>query len=194
MARRRKKKRQFFDDDSKGNKGEQGKSSGSSPVFSPRVADQIEAWADEAAQASDLQLWDVEVDLQGRWIIRVYVDLPGMPEPKEGVGVDDLAAVSRYIEAYLDASDAIPERYVLEVSSPGVERKLKTPEHLRQAVGENIQLVVRQQIGGKNKVIGELLAFDDGTLTVRLEDNEGEPVDIDWANVKKARLKYDFDF
>lgn len=186
MARRRKKKRQFFDEDKETSK--------KAVKFSPQVQEQIEAWADEAAQANDLVLFDVELLVKGRWIIRVYVDHAGTTTPGEGVNVDECAGVSRYLEAYLDASEAIPEKYVLEVSSPGIERELKKPRHLQQSVGEKIQLIVRDQIAGKNKLIGELLDYEDGTLTVQLEDAEGEPVDIDWANVKEARLKYDFDF
>lgn len=188
MARRRKKKRQFFDEDGTEKPAEE------KGMFSSDLREQIEAWADEAAQASDLELFDVElVTSSGRWIIRVYVDHPGKVDQGEGIQVGECVEVSRYIEAYLDASEAIPEKYVLEVSSPGIERELKKPRHLQQSVGEKIQLVVRKQVAKKNKVIGELLAYEDGTLTVQLEDEE-EPVDIDWANVKEARLKYDFDF
>jgi ribosome maturation factor RimP len=188
LARRRKKKRQFFDEDGTEKPAE------SKGMFSSDLREQIEAWADEAAQDSDLDLFDVELVVSdGRWIIRVYVDHPGGAQKGEGLQVGECVAVSRYLEAYLDASEAIPERYVLEVSSPGIERELKKPKHLRQSVGEKIQLIVREQVASKNKVIGELLAYEDDTLTVRLED-EDEPVDIDWANVKEARLKYDFDF
>lgn len=184
MARRRKKKRQFFDDDS----------STKAPNYSPELAERIEAWGEEAAQAHGLVLFDVDIVVEGRWIIRVYVDHTGPSQPGEGVNVDECAAVSRYLEAYLDAADEVPEKYVLEVSSPGIERELKKDRHLRQAVGDRIQLIVREQVDGKNKVIGELVAYEDGILTVRLEDNPDEPVDIDWAHVKEARLKYDFDF
>jgi ribosome maturation factor RimP len=197
LARRRKNKRQFFDEDDSSESSEKQGSSEKTSVFSSDLREQIETWAEEAAQASDLDLYDVELVSHGRWIIRVYVDNP-IPvrqqiEKGEGITAGECAEVSRYLEAYLDASEAIPEKYVLEVSSPGIERELKKPRHLHQSVGEKVQLVVRKQVASRNKVIGELLAFEDGTLTVRLED-EGEQVDIDWANVKEARLKYDFDF
>jgi ribosome maturation factor RimP len=202
LARRRKKKRQFFDEDDSSGSTEQGssgkqESSDEQGMFSSDLRAQIEAWADEAAQASGLELYDVELVNKGRWIIRVYVDntvpVKQQVEDGEGITAGECAETSRYLEAYLDASEAVPEKYVLEVSSPGIERELKTTEHLRKAVGENIQLVVRKQVASKNKVIGELLAYEDGTLTVRLED-DSESVDIDWANVKEGRLKYDFDF
>lgn len=186
MARRRKKKRQFFEDDEK--------SSNKAPSYSPQLLDKIEGWAAEAAEAHDVELFDLEVVVKGRWIIRAYVDQPGGTEPGEGVGVDQCAEVSRYLEAYLDAANDVPENYVLEVSTPGVERRLRKPKHLRQAVGEKVQLIVRQQVASKNKVIGELVDYEDDTLRVCLDDDPDQLVDIDWANVKEARLKHDFDF
>lgn len=187
--RRRKRKSQFLEEESSADD-----SSTRSFRLTDELLEQVKAWADEAARAHGLVLFDVESQVQGRWIFRIYVDKPGEIVPGEsGVGVDDCADVSRYVEAYMDADDRVPETYVLEVSSPGVERELKTPEHLKMAQGQKIQLVVREQVDGKNKLIGTLLSFDDGQLTVEL-DAAPEPVEIDWKIVKKAQLKYDFDF
>lgn len=190
VARRRKKKRQFFDDD---DSSEEHDSSGA-VRFTSETLERIEEWSEEAARAHDLSLWDVEKVTRKRWIIRVYVERPGDIDAKESVDVDVLAEVSRYLEAYLDAADDVRSDYVLEVSTPGVERKLRKPEHLKAAVGHRVQLVVRQQVEGKNKIVGELQAFEDDTLTVDLEEGDGTPVDIDWADVKEAQLKYDFEF
>lgn len=187
--RRRKRKSQFLDEESSADSSTQ-----RSFQLTDDLQDQIEAWADEATQAHGLQLFDVESQVQGRWIFRIYVDKPGDIVPGEsGVSVDHCADVSRYVEAYMDADDRIPESYVLEVSSPGVERKLKKPKHLRQAEGQNVQLIVREQVDGKNKLIGKLLSFEDGVLTLELDEAD-EPVEVDWDVVKKAQLKYDFDF
>ncbi|MFW5967065.1 MAG: ribosome maturation factor RimP [Persicimonas sp.] len=191
MARRRKKKRQFFDD-AEGSSEE--RDSSSAVRFTSETLERIEQWSEEAARAHGLSLWDVEKVTRKRWIIRVYVERPGDMDAKQSVNVDVLAEVSRYLEAYLDAADDVRSDYVLEVSTPGVERKLRKPEHVQAAVGHRIQLVVRQQVAGKNKIVGELQAFGDDTLTVDLEEDDGAPVDIDWADVKEAQLKYDFEF
>lgn len=166
-------------------------SGGSAKKMTQELSDQLREWAREAAEANGLALFDVEPTVRGRWIIRVYVERLGENEPGEGVNVDQCAEVSRYMEAYLDADDRIPENYVLEVSSPGLERPLKRPEHLERAVGEQLELVARVQLDGRNKVVAELLSFEGGVLTLQLEDGD-EPVELDWEDVARARLKYDF--
>jgi ribosome maturation factor RimP len=162
--------------------------------YAPQVVEKIRAWADEAAAAHDVVLYDVELVVHGRWIIRVFIDLPGPLDLDNSVKAGQCQQVSRYLEAYLDAADEMPDNYVLEVSSPGIERELKNAAHLQRVVGHDVQLVVRKQVNGKNKVIGELAAYEDDVLSVFLEDGPDEPVDIRWADVKEARLKYDFDF
>jgi ribosome maturation factor RimP len=155
------------------------------------LRDRIESWAREAAEAHGLQLFDVEPAARGRWIVRVYVERPGDfdPEPGEGVEVDECAEVSRYLEAYLDAEDAIPENYVLEVSSPGLERPLTGLEDLERAIGNRIQLVTREQIDGRNKVVGTLEGLDGDVLEIEID---GRSFTIDWDDVKQSRLKRDF--
>jgi ribosome maturation factor RimP len=158
--------------------------------MTPELREEILDWGREAADAHGLRLFDVEPTVRGRWIIRVYVERPGEVAEGEGVNVDECAEISRYMEAYLDADDRVPENYVLEVSSPGLERPLKRPEHVAQVVGEQVELVTRVQIDGQNKVVATLTGFEDKTL--ELDIGDGETVTIDWDDVAKARLKYDF--
>ncbi len=155
------------------------------------LRDRIESWADEAAEAHGLQLFKIEPAVRGRWIVRVYVERPGdfEPDPGEGVEVDECAEVSRYLEAYLDAEEGIPENYVLEVSSPGLERPLASLDELERAVGNRVQLVTREQIDGQNKVIGTLEALEGDVLDIEVD---GRSFTIDWDDVKQARLKRDF--
>ena len=121
-------------------------------------------------------------------MVRVFID-HSEAAPGQGINVDECAEVSRYIEAIFDADDRIPEVYVLEVSSPGVERPLKKPEHFDRVVGEQIELVVRQPIAGRNKVVSRLLAHDDGVLTIEFDDEEFE---VHTDDVARAKLKFDF--
>ena len=173
----------------RGREGAQG--SGGARKLTPELRQKIEEWALEAADAHGLRLFEVEPTVRGRWIIRVYVERLGEIGQGEGITVDECAEVSRYMEAYLDAEDGVPDNYVLEVSSPGLERPLKKPRHVEQAVGEQVELVVREQIDGKNKVVADLVSFDGDTMELRVDGLE-EPVEIGWEDVAKARLKHDF--
>ncbi len=160
----------------------------SSRPLTPELQQALEEWAVEAADVHGYKLWDVETTQHGKWIVRVFIDHPES-KPGRGINVDECAEVSRYLEALMDADERIPEVYVLEVSSPGIERPLKRPGHVDKVVGEEIELVVREPIAGKNKVVGRLLAHDDGRLTIEFDDEEFE---LDWDDVARAKLKFDF--
>lgn len=150
----------------------------------------MEAWCEEAAQASGLMLYDVEVLTSGRWIVRIFVDRAGAA-PGEGVTIDECADVSRYAEAIMDADDRMPENYVLEVSSPGIERALKKPRHVELSVGGLVEVVVKEPIDGQNKVTGKLLSFADDILTIQSAESDSV-WPIAWSAVSRARLKFDF--
>jgi ribosome maturation factor RimP len=163
------------------------------------VRSDIEQWAEEAAQAHGFGVFDLEPTKHGRWIIRVYIERVGeVDEPGQDIKVDECAEVSRYMEAYLDKDDRVPESYVLEVSSPGLERPLKRLDHVERAIGERIEMIVREQVDGRNKFVATLTGLDGETLELEVEpanpDEDSETVDatIDWEDVKKARLKHEF--
>ncbi|MFB6351440.1 MAG: ribosome maturation factor RimP [Bradymonadaceae bacterium] len=170
---------------------EDSEASGEAQRLTDEVRDQIEAWSEKAADANGLQLFEVEPTVRGRWIVRVYVERLGEVDEKEGVSVDECAEVSRYMEAYMDADDRIPENYMLEVSSPGLERPLKKPRHVENAIGEQVELVTRVQVDGKNKFVADLVGFEDEELVLELDELD-DPVRIAWDDVAKGRLKYDF--
>ena len=106
----------------------------------------------------------------------------------DGVDIDDCEAVHRAIDPVLDEADPIPVQYYLEVSSPGVERELRTCAHFEYAVGREIDLKVFTAIDGSKQLTGVLNSFDpDGkTLTV------GERL-IPLDAVSKANIHFDFD-
>ena len=89
----------------------------------------------------------------------------------------------------LEMNQTVPHRFVLEVSSPGVERRLRTPEHFRRYVGSRVFVQVHDLIDGRRKVEGDLVAATDETLTVRLEDGGEWTVPV--AAVMKAHLVVD---
>lgn len=172
----------------KGRRRQHQKSTTPSKPLTPELREEIHGWAEEAAEVHGLYVWDVEFLVQGRWIVRVYVDRPGA-EPGEGINVSQCAEISRYLEALFDADERVPEVYVLEVSSPGIERPLKNAAHLQRVVDHDVELVLREPVKGKNKVVGRLVSHDDGVLTVEIDE---EIFEIDWDDVARAKLKFDF--
>ena len=111
-----------------------------------------------------------------RGVLRLYVDKPG------GVGIDDCQRVSREVGDVLDASALIEEAYDLEVSSPGLDRQLRTDREFRWAVGKR----VRCWLAGGQEGRGRLLGIDAGQVV--LEQDDGTEAKLDRASVTKARL------
>ena len=114
-----------------------------------------------------------------RGVVRLAVDKPG------GVGIDDCQRVSREVGDVLDASALIEEAYDLEVSSPGLDRQLRTDREFRWATGRR----VRCWLAGGQEVRGRLLGIDGGSLV--LEQEGREQVKLDKASITKARLDAD---
>lgn len=131
------------------------------------------------------ELVDVEylVD-RGRWVLRIYMDRPG------GVTVDDCALVSREIGILVDVKDLIPQEYVLEVSSPGLNRPLKKEKDFEWAVGKKVRIRMKEAVGGRRNFTGYLARFRDATIYLAIDNNE---VELPFKRVEKANLIYEFD-
>lgn len=158
--------------------------------------ERVERYARESVDTHGVYLWDIEVSARGRWMIALSIDHPeATGEPGQGVIVEQCVRVSRSIEALIDEDEDLPEDYTLEVSSPGIERLLKRPEHYRRMAGQPVHLVTREPIDGKNTFDGTLVGCDDEdvvTLTLGSGEDAAE-ARIPLAVVKKARLTFDFD-
>ena len=117
--------------------------------------------------------------------IRVYIDTP------QGVSFDELAAAQSWINDRMDEIDPFPGAYTLEVSSPGIDRPLRTPEHFERFAGETVHVVCEKPIEGRGKYTGQLVGFKDEAVVV---DVDGAQVSIPLSNVKKAQLKGQISF
>jgi ribosome maturation factor RimP len=118
-----------------------------------------------------------------RPILQVRVDRPDS-RPGHGITADDCAGISRSLERFLESRAMVGPRYVLEVSSPGIERPLRWPEHWRRFIGRRAR-VRAEALGGRREV--EILALpDDGHVAVRQED--GAEVILALAEVRDATL------
>ena len=126
------------------------------------------------------ELYDVE--LTGA-TVRVLVDREG------GVGLEDLEKLSKDISGVLDDADPMPDRYFLEVSSPGLERPLRQPRHFRAAVGSTVKIKTKPDVEGERRVDGELLAADDAGCTVA---TAGGPRTLAYEEIDRARTVFEW--
>jgi ribosome maturation factor RimP len=149
--------------------------------------------AERVAASSGLEV--VEVELRGGGkarMLRIVIDKPA------GVTHEDCANLSREVSTILDVEDAVPGgSYTLEVSSPGLDRKLTRPAEFERFTGSRVKLTTRNPVSGNRHFEGRLESFADGRLTLdmstarkKLRPAEGTPqkLDIELANVEKANL------
>jgi ribosome maturation factor RimP len=124
------------------------------------------------------ELWELE--LSGRnGVLRIYIDSP------DGIDIDDCETVSRAVSERLDEADPIPGEYTLEVSSPGMDRVLRTTEHFQRYVGEQVSVEMKQLVKGRRRFVGKLLQ---ATATDLQLEMDGEHFDLAISNIHKARL------
>ncbi len=127
------------------------------------------------------ELWGIEKLQQGRQVIlKIYI------ESAKGINVDDCARVSRQVSAILDVEDPIPGEYMLEVSSPGVERRLFKPEHFNVCKGEKVQITLRQAFDGRRKFKGLLCGLEDEEVVIRVDDAQEIVLPMD--SIERARV------
>lgn len=129
--------------------------------------------------AYDLELVDVEA---GTGLVRVTVDREG------GIDLDGLASANRSLSAALDDLDPMPGRYTLEVTSPGVERRLRTPAHFERAVGETVSVRLTAGTDAPRRLEGRLASADEEGLEI--EPPDGPPVRVRYDAVERARTVF----
>jgi ribosome maturation factor RimP len=128
-----------------------------------------------------LELYDVE-HTAGK--VRVTVDKPG------GVDLEALSVVTRLISRELDERDPVPGRYQLEVSSPGLERPLRTPAHYQRAVGQPVSIRLLPGHGEARRIAGVVVEADEAAVTVEPEDGSGSRVRLRYADIERARTTF----
>ncbi|MFK7828544.1 MAG: ribosome maturation factor RimP [Congregibacter sp.] len=118
-------------------------------------------------EAMDFVLWGLELLKQGKHsLLRVYI------ESENGVQVDDCARVSRQVGALLDVEEAVSGEYVLEVSSPGVDRRLFRLEQFSAYLGEELEVKLRRPFEGRRKFKGILRGVEDADIVLLVDDHE----------------------
>ena len=118
-------------------------------------------------EALEFELWGLEYLSQGRHsTLRLYI------ESENGIQVDDCARVSEQVGAVLDVEEPISGEYTLEVSSPGMDRRLFRVEQCAAYVGEEIEVKLRRAFDGRRKFRGTLRGVEDGDIVVLVDDHE----------------------
>lgn len=142
------------------------------------------AWRELEPQLKDLgyELVEVEIAQQGHRIsFRVFIDKP------EGITLDDCQAVSQFLSPVLDAVDALPGSYTLEVSSPGFDRPVRKPQDFERFAGERIKLKSVTPVEGRKQFKGVLKGYRDGLVSVEVDD--GRVFEIHIENLLRANLE-----
>jgi ribosome maturation factor RimP len=131
-----------------------------------------------------LEIYDLE-HVSG--VLRLTVDTPaGGPA---GVALDTIALCSRLVSRDLDHTDPLPGRYTLEVTSPGLERTLRTPHHFQREVGKTIAVRLLEARDGRRRLQGPLMRADDSSFVMCLDDT-GTEESVRYADVERARVVF----
>jgi ribosome maturation factor RimP len=152
------------------------------------ITGKVEEIAERVASSAGLEIVEVEFAGGGRnRLLRIYIDRPA----GGGVTLADCELISQQVGTILDIEDVIPGGgYTLEVSSPGVERKLLKPRDYERFTGSKVRLVLRQPLENQRRWEGLLTGFASGVLS--LEPQPGRTLQIPLDQVEKANLKYDW--
>lgn len=132
----------------------------------------------------EIELVDIEYLFeQGRWILRIYVDKSG------GITLGHCTRVSREIDDLIEVKDIFHQGYVLEVSSPGLNRRLKKEKDFQRAVGKDMKIRMATPLEGQRNFRGNLQSFKDGILCLSVKN---DLILLSYGDVEKANLVYDF--
>jgi ribosome maturation factor RimP len=144
------------------------------------TGDELAKLLEPAVERLGYELTDLEVWLGGKGgVIRVFIDKP------EGIDLDDCEKVSLAVSALLDVEDPVPGNYNLEVSSPGLDRKLTKVEHFQRFVGETVKVQMRFPIEGRRRFRGTLVSSDEENIVVEVD---GESHSLPLKTIDTARL------
>ncbi len=132
-----------------------------------------------------LEIFDIEFRREGRggWVLRLYLDKEGGPN------LDELTRVSRQLGDLLDVHDVLQRSYTLEVSSPGVNRLLKRPEHFTRFLGKKVRVRTRERIEGRRSFLGLLKESSQEGIVVA---NGGVDIYIPYRMIEKANYEHDW--
>jgi len=146
-----------------------------------KIVEIVTGFAKPIVEQCGCELWEVEyVSEGGQWYLRIYID------KADGVSIDDCENVSRAVDPILDEIDPITSSYIFEVSSAGLERTLKLPEHFQRFLGENIEVKLYKPLDGSKLYVGTLTAYENGNISLNFG---GKPITFTKEQVANVRLR-----
>lgn len=145
-----------------------------------RVEEAVEKIAEEILANTDYELVDVEYVKERDWFLRVYIDKEG------GIGLDDCQEVSGLLDEKLEELNIINDRYILEVSSPGLDRALKKEKDFKREMGKVVDITLYKAIDGEKMITGNLTGYTKDIITI------DETREIALKDIALVRLHIDF--
>jgi ribosome maturation factor RimP len=145
------------------------------------VTDRVQELIAPLLSEADLDLYDIEMS---GGVLRILVDRPG------GADIGTISQLARTVNRALDEHDPIAGEYTVEVSSPGLERPLRTPAHFAAAIGERVKVKTNPGVEGDRRLEGTLTAADGTTVTVTAADGTDHTVVID--DIERARTTFEW--
>ena len=160
-----------------------------------QLIDRIRAVAERVARSYNLEIFDVQFRRESAgWVLRIFVDVPSdadHPAPADAsVTVEDCERVSRDVSAILDVEETIDHRYVLEVSSPGLDRPLRDAADYRRFQGRLAKIVVSEPVDGQKHFEGRLVGLEQDAVV--FETTPGKRQMIPLKLISRARLEVEF--
>jgi len=150
--------------------------------------ERIRQAAERVARSEGIEVVDVEWKVGKQRFLRVYIDKP------EGISHRDCEVVSEQLSAILDVEDLVPgPRYILEVSSPGLDRKLTRPADFERFAGRRAKISTSEPVGEAKFFEGRLAGYAEGVVKIAVQQRDAEKVvDIPLALIRKANLVVEF--
>lgn len=132
----------------------------------------------------EITLWDIEFKKEGpSYVLRIYLDKDG------GIGINDCEEVSRTLSAVLDEKDPIPQAYMLEVSSAGLDRIIKYDFHFEKCMGKNVDVKLFATLDGVKEFTAKLTGFDGENVTM---EKDGSIITLPFNKISSLRLTVEF--
>ena len=147
--------------------------------------DRVQAIVDPIASDLHLDVYDIE---RRGGTIRITLDSP--PGSERGINMDELALATRLISRQMDEVDPIPGHYTLEVTSPGLERQLRTAAHFQREIGKSVTVRLADPSADPRRIDGQLVSADEHSATLLLDSGEERSIDI--TAIDKARTVFEF--